>query len=263
MDLNSCGKIPDQGSSLATKILLIMKLSVALCLITCVQIYAKGYAQLVTLSEKEVPVTQVFEQIRKQTGYSFFYKENLVKDLKVSVAITDADITDALKIIFENQPISYTVVGKTIVLKRQSVKKAGASVPITIKGRVLDENGEPMIGVSIKIKGLSIGTTTDVNGYFSLTAEENAVLLVAFIGYTTQEIPVDKRSEINITLQPAASSLDEVVVVGYGTQSKRNISTAVSNLNDSFVLYDHCRRPYRKDAWRLYKSQRFTAWQGY
>lgn len=231
MDLNSCGKIPDQGSSLATKILLIMKLSVALCLITCVQIYAKGYAQLVTLSEKEVPVTQVFEQIRKQTGYSFFYKENLVKDLKVSVAITDADITDALKIIFENQPISYTVVGKTIVLKRQSVKKAGASVPITIKGRVLDENGEPMIGVSIKIKGLSIGTTTDVNGYFSLTAEENAVLLVAFIGYTTQEIPVDKRSEINITLQPAASSLDEVVVVGYGTQSKRNISTAVSNLN--------------------------------
>ena len=184
---------------------------------------------MITLSEKETPVAQVLKQIQKQTGHNFFYKESLVKDLKVSVEITKADIKDALEVILENQPISYCIVGNTIVLKKAPMN-ASTTAPITVKGRVVDEKGEPLIGVTIKVKGRPMGVSTNENGYFTLQVEDDAVLVVAYIGFVTQEIPINKRSEINITLQPSTSSLDEVVVVGYGTQSKRNVTTAVSTV---------------------------------
>ena len=190
---------------------------------------------MITLSEKETPVAQVLKQIQKQTGHNFFYKESLVKDLKVSVEITKADIKDALKVILENQPISYCIVGNTIVLKKAPMN-ASTTAPITLKGRVVDEKGEPLIGVTIKVKGRPIGASTNENGYFTLQVEDDAVLVVAYIGFVTQEIPVNKRSEINITLQPSTSSLDEVVVVGYGTQTRRKVSTAVSTIKSEELV---------------------------
>lgn len=105
------------------------------------------------------------------------------------------------------------------------------SFALNITGVVIDQNGEPLIGVNILVKGTNIGTATDVDGRFTLTdLDENAILVVSYIGYQTQEIPVSGRTNLNITLIEDTQTLDEVVVVGYGTQKKVNLTGAVSEI---------------------------------
>src|SRR5690625_2589626 len=105
------------------------------------------------------------------------------------------------------------------------------SVPITVNGIVTDQDGEPLIGVNIQVKGSDKGTATDFDGKFILEdIDENAVLVVSYVGYQTQEVTVSGRSELTITLTSDAQLLDEVVVVGYGTQKKVNLTGAVSEI---------------------------------
>lgn len=105
-----------------------------------------------------------------------------------------------------------------------------------VKGRVADENGSGMPGVNIIVKGTTNGTTTDGEGNYSLTAGSNAVLVFSFIGYATQEIQVNGRTSIDVALAPSVEALNEVVVVGYGTQAKRDITGAITKVESNVLL---------------------------
>ncbi len=111
-------------------------------------------------------------------------------------------------------------------------------VPLTVNGRVVDPNGEPLIGVNIQVEGNNKGTSTDVEGHFSIEdIDDNAVLIVSYVGYQTQEIPVAGKSNLSITLVLDSQLLDEVVVVGYGTQKKENLTGAIDVITEDQIAF--------------------------
>lgn len=220
------------------KNLLIMKLIIILIVITGLQAAAKPTeAQKVTLSANNISLKQVFKKIRKQTDYQFFYKDEYLKNAKpVDIHVKDVSIKEALDDCFKNQPLAYGIVGKIIVVKKKeeikqhSISTAQAALP-PVTGKVTDSvTGKPLAGVTIQVKGNTMGTVTDANGNFSLEVPEDAVLEISYLGYTTKEIPVNGKSSINISLAPVTTGLNQLVVIGYGTIAKKDLTGAVSSL---------------------------------
>ena len=141
----------------------------------------------------------------------------------VQVNAENKPVAEVLKEVFEGTNIYYAMEGKNIMLMSRA--KESTSVQQTenkIKGVIKDINGEPIIGANITIKGQSIGTITDIDGQFTLNAPTNAILQITYIGYIPQEINVGNNKELCITLKEDTKALDEVVVVGFGTQKKVN-----------------------------------------
>ncbi|MGZ3756764.1 MAG: TonB-dependent receptor [Mucilaginibacter sp.] len=235
MKLKLHSKAPGIRAFLPSKILLVMKLSVAIIIISCLQVSAKGYAQMINLSEKNAPLAKVFSIIHQQSGYNFFYNDKLIKDVKVSVELANADIEHALNAVLQNQQLSFSIINKTIVLKKKekttTQTKVADAPPAVIKGKVLDENGKTLIGASVKIKGTTVGVITNVDGAFSINAPDNATLVVSYIGYETQEIHLSGQLNIDIKLVPAQTNLNQVVVVGYGTQKKSDLTGSVATVD--------------------------------
>jgi len=231
MKFKLCGKLAAIGWIFPSKIILVMKLTTLLLIIACVQVSAKGYAQMVTLSEKNIQIAEVFTKLHKQTGYSFFYKYKFVKDIRVSVELQDVNIEQALNAILKDQPLTYSIVNKTVVLKRKEGTDATKDVgipPVTIKGKVLDENGKTLPGVTIKVKGSNTGVVTDSEGSFTFTVPEHATIVVSFIGYESQEIALNGELNLTVKLTPSLKSLDQVIVIGYGAQKKSDITGSVA-----------------------------------
>ncbi|MDH7463173.1 TonB-dependent receptor [Chitinophagaceae bacterium 26-R-25] len=221
------------------KTLLVMKLTAIILLCACLQVNARGFGQqTVTLSEKNASVKQIFKEINRQTGFKFFYQEELLKQAgKVSIDVKNVSIDDALKICFRDLPFEYTIENATIVVKPAQKKylqeTAGATVTtINITGTVLDENGKPLAGASVKLKGTDKGTSTDKNGSFSMVvANDLNNLVISYVGYETVELPVSKSGDMRIVLKPAESKMTDLVVVGYGDQKKRTLTTAISSVS--------------------------------
>src|SRR5260221_3659940 len=144
-----------------TKTLRIMKLTAIILLSACITASAKGDAQSITLSLKNAPLETVFKEIQKQAGFNFVYNNNLVQNTKrVDLEVKQATVEEVLKRCFKDQPLTYSIFDKTIVVKpkKQSPNSEATSVPITIdvKGRVVNENGDPVEGVTVKVKGTNI-----------------------------------------------------------------------------------------------------------
>jgi len=108
--------------------------------------------------------------------------------------------------------------------------RAAGSFDVTVSGTITDSSGAPLAGVSIKVRGAAMGTQTDASGHFSLTVPDNAVLVISYVGYETQEVSVSGRSTISISLQPSRQALDQVVVIGYGTANKRDLTGSISTV---------------------------------
>jgi TonB-linked SusC/RagA family outer membrane protein len=222
-----------------TKALLIMKLSAILILTACLQVNAKGYSQKVTLSMRNAPLEKVFKEIQRQTSYNFLFTyELLEKADKVDVKLQNASLEEALHQCLQKTELGFSIVNKTIIIKEKMVVKTGNPVfeeiaaLVKISGKVTDEKGKPLEGVSVLIKGSSLGTNTDVNGQFNIDIPDNAskILVFSFIGMVTQEINVSNRNSINVRLKTAPSGLNEVTVIGYGTQKKANVTGSVVTL---------------------------------
>ncbi|HEY6081878.1 MAG TPA: SusC/RagA family TonB-linked outer membrane protein, partial [Chitinophagaceae bacterium] len=213
-----------------------MKLSFVF-LIIAMQVSAKGYSQAITLSGQNAPITKVFRQIEKESGYLFWYENKLLKNTnKVSIDIKNVSIKEALDECFKNQPLTYTIVGKTIVIKEKNgngaddLKENRVSVHIT--GSVIDDKGSPIPGVSIRVEGTTIGAVTDAKGNFSLNAPENSTLRVTFLGFEAKEIKIGTESRaLNIRLEPNTSVLNQLVVIGYGTQRAEAVTGSVSSIS--------------------------------
>ncbi len=211
--------------------LLRMKLTVVLLLAATLQVSASVYAQRISLSVKEVPLETVFRDIRTQTGYLFLYSRQMLDNTrKVSLQVKGATLEEVLKLSLKDQPLAYTIVDKNIIIRRT---EEPISVPIatTITGKVSDASGQPLIGATVKVKNSKTGTGTDVNGKYTIEAAEDDVLVFSFIGYLTKEVPVAGKPVIDVILQAAESNLDQVVVVGYGTQKKVNLTGAIETLD--------------------------------
>jgi hypothetical protein len=241
-----------------TKTLLIMNLTAILLTATCLQVSAMGFAQTITLSEKHVPLQKVFKSIEDQTGYVFFFNYAWLRHArKVSVEAKNASLMEALELCFKDQPLTYEIVNKTIVLKPKMPTVTGlkshdplhgppidVKAPLivdkeepalkvvhTVTGMVTNEKGEPLAGASISEKGYSIGVTTDNNGRFSINLTENeGVLVISHVGYQEQEIAVGTRNTFDIKLISLNAAMDAVVIVGYGTQKKSDITGSVTSV---------------------------------
>lgn len=228
------------------KTLRITNVIAILLLVLCLQVSAKTYAQVITLNVKNAPLNNVFREIKKQTGYTFMYTETMLRESNnVSMHVKNITLQEVLAICFANQPFTYRIINKTIVLQPKKVNliNTGNTIslpspppPIEIHGRVANKQGEPLQDVSILIAGTQTGTTTGSDGQFTLTAPDNKniTLEVSSVGYQKKSVNVGKRTEINIVLESDIASLSDVVVVGYGTQKRRDItgSVAVVNMKD-------------------------------
>lgn len=216
-----------------------MKLIVLLLTVTCLQLSARGYAQEVTLKKKNASLDKIFEDIYRQTGYQFVYTYDMLKNArKVNVDANHAPLSEVLENCFKDQPFTYQLIGKAIVVKRKPAEESANPesllrelIPITVTGKVTDSLGNPLIGVTIKVKAGGTGAVTDAKGNYSLSVSDDAVLIVSYIGYQTQEIAVDGKTSLNIVLKQAVSSLDQLVVVGYGTEKKVNLTGAVASVD--------------------------------
>ena len=213
-----------------------MKLTLVLLLVTCMNVGAKGFAQQVNLNEKNISLTKIFEKIKSQTGYQFFYADEVMSGAKkVSININNGTLTQALDICFKGQPLDYTIADKTIIIKRKAISPVVETVAkvvfASITGKITDENGNPLQGASVIVKGSNTGTKTDASGNFSIEAAPNATLVISYIGYDNKEIKVDNRTNINIQLTAASAIAEEVIVVGYGSQKKSDVTGAVAKVD--------------------------------
>jgi TonB-linked SusC/RagA family outer membrane protein len=234
-----CRQTSSQEWSRFTKTLLVMKLTVLFLTGFCVFAHAGAYSQKVTLSEKNVRLEKIFTKIKEQTGYTFFYDETLLNDAhRISIKVKDASLKETLNNCFKDQSsLTYVIVGKTIIVKKKRPAETPVVTPVTtdiiLKGRVIGEDGVPVSGASIMITWSTGGTKTDSDGNFELTLPENkeVILQVSSIGYKTQTVTVTNRTSITIRLEKEVKVADEVVIVGYGTQKKVNLTGAVSSVD--------------------------------
>jgi TonB-linked SusC/RagA family outer membrane protein len=186
----------------------------------------------ISLSGNNVPLEKIFKEIRKQSGYDFLYNDRLLANTNpVNINVSDASLDQALKLSFKDQPLTYDIINKTVVIKLKAAALQ-AVLPIVINGRVTDSTGAPLIRVNIHVKGTQTGIMTDESGRFTLNVpDKQSVLVISYLGYNPQEIIVGNNTTFNIRLIPLISSLTDVVVVGYGqTQAKVRVTGAISTL---------------------------------
>lgn len=214
---------------------LVMKLIVILLTTAFMQVSASSFAQRITMNKVNAPLSEIIDEIRAQSGYDFLYNNRVLKTANpVTIDVRNASIETVLAICFGHQPVTYTISDNFIVIKRRRTDKA--IILADIRGKVTDEKGAPLPGASIKVKGTSNATNSDANGEFTLkNIEPGSVLAVSFVGFVTQEVSVDNRSSIHIVLIENTEALNEVIVVGYGTQQKINLTGAVSTVDSKSI----------------------------
>lgn len=192
-----------------------------------------------SLSVKSATVKTFTEAFTQKTGVLFSYEAGLAQKPMgdINIDVKGASLTSILDDVFGKQVtgFKYKLMSSTVVITadRQPVSKTGN---ITVSGKVTDRSGEPLIGAGVLVKGTSKGVTTDLNGNYTLETAPDAVLVYSFIGYKDQEEKVLNRSQINVSISEDANILDDVVVVGYGTQSRKSLTTSISKV-DGNKLY--------------------------
>ena len=197
-----------------------------------------GNAVQISLEVKDVTVEYVLNEIEAMSNYHFLYNHKLVDvDRKVSLSVDEENIDSVLTRLFEGTDVSYQMSGKQIVLARKSligngnVSSGRQQQTQIVTGIITDKTGEPVIGANIIVKGTTNGTISGMDGRFSLEIpNNNAVLQVSYIGYLNQTITVGNQKELNIRLVEDTKSLEEVVVVGYGTQKKEVVTAAITSV---------------------------------
>lgn len=204
-----------------------MKLIILLLTTAILQVSAASYAQRVTLNLDKAPLLQVFKEIRKQTGYDFFYTDDLLAKSKlVNIHVKDAELAEALAQCLNKQALSFSIENNIIVIHAQALRQIPAekAPPKVIIGKVLDEQNKFLPGVTIKVKGNPrFVVISNEKGEFAITVpDENSILQVTYIGYISQEFSVASlKLPAIITMKPDVNNLDQVQVIAYGTTTKR------------------------------------------
>lgn len=194
---------------------------------------ADSYSQnvLLDIEVQNQTIEKVLGEIEKQSEFTFFYNDKQINvNRLVSVTVTKETIFKVLDKIFKDTGISYSILDKSIIL---SNRKANINVGLEnkkINGTVFDAKGEPIIGANVRVKGSTLGTITDLDGVFSLDVPENAILEVSYIGYESQTVHVADKTQFSFILKEDTEVLEDVVVIGYGSVKKSNLTGAVASV---------------------------------
>jgi len=223
------------------KALVVMKLAIFLICAAFLQVSAStSLAQRVTLNEKNAPLEKVFDDIKKQTGYIFFYEDNVLDASKpVSIKLNNALLKDALDQCLNGQPLEYTIAGTTIGIKKKEpylIEKENQAYPLNIgiKGKIVDETGQPLVGATVRvINGKS--ALTDYKGEFSITnVDEQAKVEISYVGY--EKLTLIASSDFSLLkLRKSDSKLDEVQIIAYGTTTQRFNTGSVTKITSKEI----------------------------
>lgn len=231
-----------------SRTLFIMKLTAILLLAGCLQISAKGLSQGLTLSKRNAPLQEVLKEIEKQTGYQFFYKEKVLEGARaVTIDVKNAGLEQVLQACFKNQPLTYTIVDKIVVVTSKSpnygaVQPGDMPVlyneppPIDVRGRIINEKGQPVVA-SVQVKGTNKGITTSDNGEFELKGiDGNATLVISGVSIETFEVNVNGRSELALNARIKTAIEENVMVevnTGYQKIPKERATGSFGFVNNS------------------------------
>jgi len=221
------------------RLLLTMKLAVFLTVLCTFQAIAETKAQKITLNLHNTPLREVMREIQKQQGYLFFFRGDQIATKRISVELNQVELSEAMDRVLADQGLVWSIKNNTIVVKRGTppappvvTNETSKRQQRTLTGRVTDEAGQPVQGATVTLRGTSIATTTDADGRYNLSVdEETGVLVFSMMGYDAVEKAIGTQPTIDVTLIASVSDLEEVVVVGYGTQSTRQLSSAVATVD--------------------------------
>ena len=189
----------------------------------------------VTVKLRNASVKELFSAIEKQTSYRFSYRDAEIKGKgNVTISATNRELKQLLEGELSKLGLKYAVSGNKIIVT--PVAAAASAQPKKVTGKVVDANGEPVIGATIKEQGTANGTITDFDGSFTLDVADNAMLEVSYIGYKSQELQAVAGKMLSVTLREDTEALDEVVVIGYGTQKKVNLTGSVETIKSDKIV---------------------------
>ncbi len=220
-----------------------MKLTSVIMIVAFLQVSAKSYSQKINLNETNSPLNEVLQSISKQTGYGFFYESKDVQNKNVTIQVKGASLSEALGECLKQLPLEFRIVNNTVIIKEKSpplkanpdvnkLTAPAAVASIQVTGSVYDNDNKPLPGVTIRLKGGPAVAVTDMDGKFKIQVpDKNAVLIFSSLSFVTKEMKVVIGSEMVVHLANDVSKLDEIVVVGYGSQKRKDVIGAVSSVN--------------------------------
>ncbi len=236
------------GLATGYKMLIVMKLTIALLFLATFQVGAATFAQEVTLTSRNISLPQLFEVIKQQTGYAFVYDNTLLQNSRpVAIAYNKAPLREVLDNCLRMQGLTYALSNGVIIVKRPPVLHSRPALEILapdstamsvveIKGHIANEKGEPLEGANVRVKGTTLTTQTAADGSFTIRAASNATLIVTFIGYDSKEVPVNDQTNLSVQLRINNRSLGDIVIIGYGQQRKADVTSAVATVkSEDFV----------------------------
>lgn len=204
-------------------------LCVAVCFFCIGIMTAFAQEQKVTVELKNATLKQVFKSIEGQTTYRFSYRNTLVDDKNdITISKRQVGVSVVLNEALKGRKLAYTIVSSKSIVISDLEEQTTPSKNKRVSGTVKSANGESIIGANVKVSGTTIGCITDIDGNFTLEVPENAKLTVSYIGFQTQEIAINGKSSVNIVLEEDTEMLDEIVVIGYGSMKKKDLTGAVA-----------------------------------
>jgi len=222
----------------------IMRNTLLLLLLCVFQVFAgTSYSQAtrLTMDLQDVTVKEVLSQIEENSEFFFLYNTKLIDvNRRVSVKTDNELIEPILSHLFKEDRVAHIIVDRQIILSPQNLAKHNLLLPMIqqqpVTGKVTDSDGNPLTGVNIVVKGTVVGTITDIDGNYSINVPPDGILVFSFVGMQTKEIPVEGRNSINVDMEEGATGLGEVVVVGYGTQKKINLTGSVASVTEDELV---------------------------
>ncbi len=220
---------------LPPKTLLVMKLTTVFMLLVTMNVSAHGFGQdKISLNVKKTEISDVLRAIEKQTSYRFLYNDKLqgIRE-RVTISVKDAGLQEVLGLLLQKTRLLYQQMDNNLIVIKENPNPPPLP-DVVIRGTVTGEGGVPLSGASVQVKGTTTGTTTNNDGAFTLTVPDaNVTLVISSVGYNTQEVALAGRQEVAVTLVAANRELEQVVVVGYGTSRKRDLTGSVSSVKGS------------------------------
>ena len=216
------------------KVMKLTSLFGVLCVSSAFAVNVNSQSLRVNIHANQKQAKEVIKQIEEQTDYLFVYNHDKVNlNNTVTIQANNETVAEVLNQMFAGTDIIYAMQGNNILLMQKDavVQQSGK----VVTGTIVDPSGMPVIGANVMVKGTTNGTITDMDGKFSLEVEEGAILQISYIGYANQEIKVGNQKTLSIALKEDAEALDELVVVGYGTQKKVNLTGAVAQVGSKLI----------------------------
>lgn len=217
----------------SANIVRIMKLTTALLIIGCLQVSAKGLSQeeKVTLTLKDASIPQLFKSIEKKTDYRFAYSNDILpRDFLVTISVKETPVSSVLRSALQRTGLRFEVVDNEVIVVSKDISGMAS---IIVTGTVTNESGTPLQGISVYVKGMaSVGTITNEKGFYRLEVpQETAVLVFSSVEMQPTEVPVAGKTEINVVLKKNVAEQEEVVIIGYGTQKKKDLTGSISTID--------------------------------